>query len=384
MAEVLNWKRFPWFAEPTFAVYRMGRFIVVELGGAHQVITTSARVGGLTRSVRHLVNHQSCEATAHDGRYTRIAIQGVDAYHDSVCKELGLNPDRTSVMGTAANMIYAAHETDEFSQLRVDALVTAGVEGNATCAGDPAGWIETPSGWNQSPKVAGTINTLVLINQPLTPDALVGALLTITEGKSASLRQLGISSRYSEEFATGTGTDQVSVAAPLSDAQHTYCSTSSHTKFGELLGHTVRLATTTALRWQNGLEPSLTRSLFHALRRFGFSEKVFFDAMAARLSKKPLQLLKKNKEAVLYEPQVAAAACALTTVWDRIRFGVLPVSAARDVLRQQAATLAASLSARPESWYQFLQELEVDQDRPLELVYDALALGWRAKWESKH
>jgi hypothetical protein len=46
--------------------------------------------------------------------------------------------DRVARMGTAANLNYLAHEKREFRDLRVDALVTAGVEGNATRAGDPA------------------------------------------------------------------------------------------------------------------------------------------------------------------------------------------------------------------------------------------------------
>ena len=44
---------------------------------------------------------------------------------------------------------------------------------------------------------------------------------------------------------------------------------------------------------------------------------------------------------------------------DRVRFGVLPLSAARDVLRFQAATLAASLSTQVERWHAFWQQLGI-------------------------
>ena len=152
---------------------------------------------------------------------------------------------------------------------------------------------------------------------------------------------------------------------------------------GELLGVAVRAATKDALRWQNGLEPSFTRSLIHALRRFGFSEASFLDAMRARLPETSMELLMKNKNAVLYEPQVAAAAYAFAAVLDRVRFGVLPPLAARDVLRHQAATLAASLSAKTDAWYSFWQQLDVDMNRPLDALYDAAALGWTSKWDSK-
>jgi adenosylcobinamide amidohydrolase len=300
-----------------------------------------------------------------------------------VCEELSLTPETTAVMGTAANMIYASHETASFENFRVDAIVTGGVEGNAATAGDPSQWNETPAGWSKLPHVAGTINMMVLINQPLKSEAQVRAVLTITEAKGAALMELGISSRYSQDLATGTGTDQICLAAPVSDGAYAYSATNPHSKLGELLGVAVRAATKDALRWQNGLEPSSTRSLNHALRRFGFSEVAFLDAMKARMTEASMELLLKNKNAVIYEPQVAAAAYAFASVLDRVRFGVIPPLAARGVLRSQAATLAACLSTKTEAWYSFWQQLDVDMNCPLDAIYDAAALGWTFKWESK-
>ena len=378
-----SWKSSPWFTAPEFAVYRQGRFIVVALQSDHRVITTSACIGGLSLEVKHLVNHQSCEAKDHTDRYAQISALGSDGYHRNVCSELVLDPQATAVMGTAANMIYATHETGSHNDLRVDAIVTGGVEGNACCAGDPAQWEETPSGWNKLPQVAGTINTIVLLNQPVRPEAQVRALLTITEAKTAALMELGIASRYSQDLATGTGTDQICLASVTDTSRYAYASASPHTKLGELVARVVRNATRNALRWQNGLEPSITRSLFHALRRFGFTEPGFLDAMRGRLSEASHLLLEKNRNAVLYEPQVAAAAYAFASVWDRIRYGVLPASSAREILRQQAATLAASLAAQPENWHVFWQQLDVEMNGPLRSIYDAVALGWTAKWASK-
>ena len=309
---------------------------------------------------------------------------GLDGYHDSVCAELELNSAITAVMGTAANMIYAAHEQAIFEDLQVDAIVTAGVEGNATCAGDPAQWVETPNGWNKLAEVAGTINTIVVVNQPLKPEAQIRALLTATEGKSAALMELGVSSRYSKDLATGTGTDQICIAAPSDDSRYAYGATNPHSKLGELLGRVTRSATRNALRWQNGLEPSVTRSLIHALRRFGFSESAFLDAMKQRLDEPSMELLEKNRNALLFEPQAAAAAFAFASVLDRIRFGVLPPTVGREVLRHQAATLAASLSTRFERWHHFFRTIQVDENQPMNAVYDAISLGWTAKWDSRN
>ena len=382
MSSNAAWRRSPWFSAPTFEVFRSGRFIVVDLLSPHRVITTSPCVGGVSEEIRHLVNHQSCEASGHSDRFLKITEAGMEGYHSSVCEELSLAPGTTAVMGTAANMIYASHQSATYDNLRVDAIVTAGVEGNAATSGDPSQWAETPTGWSKLPHVAGTINTMVLVNQPLKPEAQVRAVLTVTEGKSAALLELGISSRYSQDLATGTGTDQICLAAPISESAYAYSATNPHSKMGELLGVAVRAATREALRWQNGLEPSITRSLSHALRRFGFSDTAFLEAMKVRLPEASFELLAKNRNAVLYEPQVAAAAYAFAAVLDRVRFGVLPPLAARDVLRQQAATLTASLSTRIDAWHSFWQQLDVDMTRPLDAIYDAVALGWTSKWDS--
>jgi len=378
----LRWKECLWFKTPSFSSYRQGRFVVAELHGPHGVLSTSSRVGGMRSDIRYLVNHQSCEGAGHAMRGSFMMSLGLDGYHDSVCAELELDPSTAAVMGTAASMVYAAHEQAVFGDLQVDAIVTAGVEGNATCAGDPARWVETPSGWNKLAEVAGTINTIVVVNQPLKPEAQIRALLTATEGKSAALMELGVSSRYSRDLATGTGTDQICFASPMDETRYAFGATNPHSKLGELLGQVTRTATKSALRWQNGLEPSITRSLNHALRRFGFSESAFLDAMRSRLDDAFMELLEKNRNAVLYEPQAAAAAYAFASVLDRVRFGVLPPSMGGEVLRHQAATIAASLSTQIEKWPNFWRQIKVDLNQPLNAVYDAIALGWVAKWNS--
>src|SRR4029434_10874311 len=89
---------------------------------------------------------------------------GHAAYHARVCGEASVPPDYTAMMGTAANMNYAAVATEADDGVDVTAVVTAGVEGNATCAGDPAGWRETDAGMQNVPAYAGTINIILLIN----------------------------------------------------------------------------------------------------------------------------------------------------------------------------------------------------------------------------
>jgi adenosylcobinamide amidohydrolase len=367
---------------PSFVVRRCGRFVVVDCAVPHRVLSTSVRNGGQVDHVRHLLNHQSCEAAAHVERHRVITEGGLEAYHDTVCAEVGLLPEKTAVMGTAANMNYAAVATTLDRSVGVTAVVTAGVESNATCAGDPATWRETEAGIEKVPAYAGTINTMLLIDAPVTPAALSRVVMTMTEGKTAALQRLAVSSRSSADLATGTGTDQFAVAAPL-DGGPPLTSASTHVKFGELIGVAVRDAVVEALRWQNGLEASYTRGVFHALARYGVTEKTFFDDMTGLLPGADLELLRKNSKAALFEPLVGAAAHALAAVLDRVRHGALPAAVANDAAIQQAATLAASLAARPDRWPEFRARLHAGgYDGPKRLVLAAIALGWSEKWRS--
>jgi adenosylcobinamide amidohydrolase len=370
-------------AGATYRLRRSGRFVVADLLGPHRVISTSTGNGGQRDDLQFLLNHQSCEGTGHSVRHAEIVADGLEAYHGVVCAEAGLPVDRTATMGTAANMNYIAVAPESDADIEVTAVVTGGVEANATCAGDPAAWRETTSGIERAVTVAGTINTMLLINVPLTASALARAVVTMTEGKTAALQRLAVPSRQSADLATGTGTDQYCVAAPLrSEGNRT--SSSPHVKLGELIGRATRRATQEALRWQNGLEASYTRGVFHALGRYGVTEKTFFDDIAPFLDQAALELLRKNLRSALYEPLVGAAAHACAAVLDRVRHGTLPASVEREAVIQQAASLAASVAAQPDQWSEFRVRLHaLGTAEPKTLAIAALAFGWSAKWRSR-
>jgi adenosylcobinamide amidohydrolase len=366
--------------QPSLEVRRSGRFVLADLHEPHAVLSTSLRNGGQTDHVRHLLNHQSCEGTAHVERHRVMTEDGLDAYHEKVCAEVALPPECTAVMGTAANMNYIALMTEVDEELSVTAVVTAGVEGNATTAGEPATWRESHAGMQKVPAYAGTINTMLLINRPLTAAALARVVVTMTEGKSAALHRLAVPSKRHVDLATGTGTDQYCIAAPASGPRP-LTSASPHMKLGELVGLATRNATMEALRWQNGLEASYTRGVFHALGRYGVKEATLFDDIAPLLGEADLELLKKNAKAALYEPLVGAAAHALATVCDRVRYGTIPETVAADATAQQAAALAANLAAQVHRWPEFRAQLRPYANADVKaLVLRALALGWSEKW----
>ncbi|MGH9161374.1 MAG: hypothetical protein ACRD2X_15500, partial [Vicinamibacteraceae bacterium] len=171
------------------------------------------------------------------------------------------------------------------------------------------------------------------------------------------------------------------LAAP-SAAAITLTSTSPHMKLGELIGRATRDATVEALRWQNGLEVSYTRGVFHALGRFGVREATVFDDIAPYLTPEALDLLRKNSKAAFYEPLVGASAHALAAVCDRIRHGMLPACVAPDAMAQHAAAIAANLAAQVHRWGEFravLRPHATGDVKPLALR--AIALGWAEKWK---
>jgi adenosylcobinamide kinase/adenosylcobinamide-phosphate guanylyltransferase len=107
---------------------------------------------------------------------------------------------------------------------------------NALAVGDPATYEEKP----------GTINLIVVLNQPLTESALVEATAMITEAKTRALFDVRVKSTVSDSLATGTGTDCVAVACPTGIPTARYCG--KHTLLGELMGRAVSEAMEEGLR----------------------------------------------------------------------------------------------------------------------------------------
>jgi adenosylcobinamide amidohydrolase len=364
---------------PNFRATRTGKVVQLTLKRPHRVVSTSALTGGVTTRVKYLVNHQSLEPAAHTQRTRQIVELGRDGFHAQVAREIGVAPTEVAIIGTAANMNYVAWKHREYRDLRVDAFVTAGVETNATRAGDPTRWYEGDKG---AEPVAdkGTINTILIISQPLAIGADVRAAITMVEAKSAALAELGVGSRQSPHLATGTGTDQFILAAPIDSTKRALTDPGAHFKLGELIGSVVKEATLEALRWQNGLEPSYTRDIGRILGRFGLTDAELLVRLKAIVSPASYDVLANNRLSVIMEPRVAAATFAYATVLDRLQYGSLPETLRGEVLRDQAANVAVALSAKPERWMAFWQRLPDSAADPLAAYVQAIAMGWEARW----
>ena len=298
------------------------RSIVCRLLRPARVLSTSRTHGGTQQTITAAINHQICEP----GRCATDTVceHDLDAYIDDLSRALGCDPDRTVTMLTAASAGHAGWARRAFEGVHVLSVVTAGVAENAARAGDPAEYHETADGWRQStvPPTPGTINALLLVDHPLTPGALVKAGVMLTEAKSAALQALLVRSRSGPGIATGSGTDQYVIVCPaeggfaLGEAQ-------AHTKLGQMIAETVDEALRVSLERQNDLSPMSQASVSRVLARFGGTiEPGAWDT----------------------DPQAVAAAAALATVFDLLRWGILRAEDRARVVARHAAILACAVA----------------------------------------
>ena len=136
-------------------------------------------------------------------------------------------------------------------------MATGGI-GNALRAGvDKADWIEKDG---QYLTTLGTINIILLTNVTLTDGALARTIITGTEAKTAALQDMDARSSISpQNMATGTGTDNMIVVSgtdPDKKVRHT----GGHTKLGELIGATTKVAVAETIKKHEAWVASMKKS----------------------------------------------------------------------------------------------------------------------------
>lgn len=373
-------------------VFRQDKVIFGELLVPHLVISTCQAAGGIQRNLKYVINHQVCESKNHQRHNLnyRDALQ----YRQGICELVDLPPEKCVTMGTAANMHHAAFVHKQFRDLEVVAVVTGGVETNAGRAGDPASVWEHEDGYEYLDKEGekatkpGTINIMLFISAPLTEAALTRAIMTATEAKSGALQELSINSRYSDGLATGTGTDQIIIAAPdPPDEQYRLTWSGKHSKLGELIGLTVKEAVKETLSRQNGITPNGQCSAKIHLERFGCKQESMRTGICNYLSDDNARLLKDNFHAVNRDPIVVAGIASLAHLRDKFSWGIFPASCWKEIMGAAAAQLCCSVGGNYAKMGEYRVQLAEkltfsDNDSFLNLCWLALALGFTDKWPS--
>lgn len=208
-------------------------FVHVEFGAAHRVLSSAVLNGGWVQA-DHIVNLK-----VEKNRGGKKTFEPSEITLSRFCRQKGWQGVTVGMM-TAASM-------DSFEQVRrveqnveVTALVTVGLS-NAKRAGEPAEWrhMENNAG------TQGTINIIILTNARLTDAAMVEAVVTATEAKSAALQNLNVRSRTTGAQSTGTGTDAVAIVSGLGPIRIHHCG--KHVLFGEMVAAVVMQAITNAV-----------------------------------------------------------------------------------------------------------------------------------------
>lgn len=268
---------------------------------------------------------------------------------------LGRSEKDTSLLFTGANMDNLAIKKEQFQDLTVYALATAGVEGNALRLSQDEGRYYEP----------GTINIIVLSNHQLSPRALSRAVIDITEAKTAALQDLDI--RSTEQpvrwQATGTGTDNIIVVGGVGRVLE---QAGGHAKLGELISRAVYEAVREAVGKQNGI--TSCRPVYQRLQERRVS---LYGLLPATLPPDRRQRLLSAWEALLLEPRTAGfleAALSLSDAWERGQ--ILDLTAYEAWCRQMAQELAGQ-PLSPAQW----QKLTGELPKPLHLACEALLNG---------
>lgn len=247
--------------------YRYDKSIVLVFSGPRKVLSTSLYNGGYHEDFEAVFNRDMTQGSGMPCEsFAPTYVESMKV----VAERLGLAPELTSGMGTAAHMENASIVSRSYKELTVTAIVTGGVETNGGRVGDPASYYKTAE------KKCGTINIMLVIDADLPPGILARALVTCTEAKTAALQELMAPSRYSTGLATGSGTDQTIVVAN-SESPLFFEGAGKHSKLGELIGLAVMAAVKEALKRQSGLTPAQQHDLLRRLRRFGVTEETLWQ-----------------------------------------------------------------------------------------------------------
>lgn len=191
--------------------------------------------------------------------------EGLKGLRKRTFAALDLEEENSAMLFTGADMDSLAIATTQFKEMKVTALVTAGVKGNAVRMGKDVGayYELEKQDEGEKKKKPGTINIILLTNTTLSKRAMTRALISAVEAKSAALQDLDIRSTATPGVnpATGTGTDNILVVqgtGPQVDA------TGGHTKMGELMAKAVYKGVMEAIAKSNGITSK--RSIFARLK----------------------------------------------------------------------------------------------------------------------
>lgn len=258
--------------------------VLVKFGPKRNGIVSSWLNGGYNEDLSAVFNHQLSQDNIN--KYEEGGILGfLKDLSSNFYNDLDLRSDKISGLITSADMDSYSIACERYRDIEVMAIATAGVRVNAVSAGDRASYYEINDEYdfdinngddNEFSNKPGTINIILLINSRLSESSLILAEMIATEAKTVALRDLMTASNYSNEIATGTGTDGIAIFSNL-DSENSIENMSTHAKVGELIANAVKAAIKECLAKLQWLTPSYQLNALVRLDRYQYNLDDFYN-----------------------------------------------------------------------------------------------------------
>ena len=310
--------------------------ILVKFGPKRNGIVSSWLNGGYSEDLSAVFNHQLSQENIDkygDGGILDFLNDLSSNFYDC----LDLRTKKLSGLITSADMDHYSIACEKYRDIEVIAISTAGVRVNAVSAGDIASYYEINGEYDfdmdnnnkdiyQNPNKPGTINTILLINSKLDESSLLLAEMIAVEAKAVALRELMTSSNYSNEIATGTGTDGIAIFSNM-DSKNTIENVSKHAKIGELIGKVVIASIKESLAKLQWLTPSYQLNALIRLDRFQYNLDDFYNNFLPQFIKMEDENDKRDFIISLIEvsknPELVANVSLIIHLIDQYRVGLL-------------------------------------------------------------
>lgn len=296
-------------------VYYLKDTIFIKFAFRRNCISNSVLNGGIQNNLSFVFNHHLSQENI-----DFLENHDLRDYLVDLCHELDIDSNKSAGLVTLALMNNLSIVTKEYKQLVVTAISTAGVRVNAVCAGDDAGFYEENGEFKP-----GTINTILLINSKLDDNVLAEAFMVASEAKTVALNNLMIPSQFSNNFATGTGTDGLIIASNL-DSDNLITNAGKHSKLGELIAKSIIESIHVAIKKQVSITPHSQSNVLVLLNRYKLDINQFYDTLNQNKHDFICQL---KSDSIIHEN--VAITLSILNLMDNVGKGILDKKTAYDL-----------------------------------------------------
>ena len=308
--------------------YRHGRALILKLpDGGFRVLSTGYHNGGFTDSPDAVVNMGTA-----GGKLEWVMMgdrETVIAYNNACFARLGLDPEKIVAEGTAANMVNASIGSVISDDIPVSIAITAGINGNGGCAGDPASFDEAERYIEKN----GTIIMLLSVGADLSDTAMLQLMNIMVQAKSCVIQEMQAKSLYSHRIATGSGTDQIAIISDKHDGMKAVGDISIDSEFARGVVSLLRENLFRAFEWQANMTPTEQADILVQLSRIGLTMTSIKDEIRFPNRMKDLQeaLMELNRD-----PYLVAMVTAILRIYDSIDAGVMDPAQGLDAAKRMA------------------------------------------------